>query len=303
MRKPNFFIVGAPKSGTTSLFHYLDQHPDIYIPSIKEPRFFIADDILATSDDDPIKEYLLRTSTLNQQEYLDLYKNSSNKILGDASIQYLYHYETVIPKMLKLVGKDVKILIVLRNPVDRAFSNYSHNLSTYENLDFEQALASESDRILNGFNSFWHYKGHSMYGKQVEAFFQNFDNVKLVFFEDFISDIENTVKDIYTFLDVDSSFTTSDYLVNKKNTGQAKSKLFNQFMVNVKKIKGVKKIAYSIFGERRVKHFNELILRANLSKKKVKLDVKLRDQLNQFFKQDVEYLKKVVPNQKIDWFK
>ena len=63
MRKPNFFIVGAPKSGTTSLFHYLDQHPDIYIPSIKEPRF-IADDILATSDDDPIKEYLLRTSTL-----------------------------------------------------------------------------------------------------------------------------------------------------------------------------------------------------------------------------------------------
>ena len=303
MRKPNFFIVGAPKSGTTSLFHYLDQHPDIYIPSIKEPRFFIADDILATSDDDPIKEYLLRTSTLNQQEYLDLYKDSSNKILGDASIQYLYHYETVIPKMLKLVGKEVKILIVLRNPVDRAFSNYSHNLSTYENLDFEQALALESDRILNGFNSFWHYKGHSMYGKQVEAFFQNFDNVKLVFFEDFIRDIENTVKDIYTFLDVDSSFTTSDYLVNKKNTGQAKSKLFNQFMVNVKKIKGVKKIAYYIFGERRVKHFNELILRANLSKKKVKLDVKLRDQLNQFFKQDVEYLKKVVPNQKIDWLK
>ena len=59
MIKPNFFIVGAPKSGTTSLFHYLEQHPEIFIPSIKEPRYFISDQILNTSDKDPIKEYLL----------------------------------------------------------------------------------------------------------------------------------------------------------------------------------------------------------------------------------------------------
>ena len=81
MIKPNFFIVGAPKSGTTSLFHYLEQHPEIFIPSIKEPRYFIADHILNTSDYDPIKEYLLRTSTLNTNDYLDLYKDKSQKVL------------------------------------------------------------------------------------------------------------------------------------------------------------------------------------------------------------------------------
>ena len=302
MIKPNFFIVGAPKSGTTSLFHYLEQHPEIFIPSIKEPRYFIADHISNTSDHDPIKEYLLRTSTLNISDYLDLYKDKSQKVLGDASIQYLYHYQEVIPKMKALVGKNVKILIMLRNPVNRAFSNYSHNTSSYEDNDFRTALELEKNRIKNGFNSFWHYKGMSLYSKQIDAFVNEFENVKVVFFEDFIKDIDGTVSDIYRFLEVDSSFKVSSYLVNKKNTGKPKSKWFKAVFSSIKKWKLLKKVANQVFGKEKVKLLNELVDRANLSNKKVFLDPTIKKDLEHFFQDDIVKVEKII-GRKSNWIK
>lgn len=300
MIKPNFFIVGAPKSGTTSLFHFLEQHPDIFIPSIKEPRYFIADHILNTNDQDPIKEYLLRTSTIQKNDYLDLYKDKTQKVLGDASIQYMYHYQEVIPKMKEMVSKDVKILIMLRNPVNRAFSNFSHNTFSYEHNNFETALKQEETRIKNGFNSFWHYKSMSLYSKQVQAFLKEFDNVKVVFFEEFIKDIEGTVSDVYRFLEVDSSFKTSTYLVNKKNTGSPKSKWFKSVLSSIKKWQFLKTVAHKILGKDKVKLFNELIDRANLSNKKVILDPKIKNELQQFFQKDIEDLEKLI-GRKSNW--
>jgi hypothetical protein len=302
MIKPNFFIVGAPKSGTTSLFHYLEQHPEIFIPSIKEPRYFIADHILNTSDKDPIKEYLLRTSTTEKNDYLDLYKDKTQKVLGDASIQYLYHHHEVIPKMKEMVTKDVKILIMLRNPVNRAYSNFSHNTSSYEDNDFETALNLEDTRIKNQFNSFWHYKSMGLYSEQVKAFLNQFENVKVVFFEDFINDINETVSDIYRFLEVDSSFKTSSYLVNKKNTGKPKSKWFKSAFSSIKKWKFLKTIANQIFGKEKVKLLNELVDRANLSNKRVILDPIIKKELEHFFQDDIKEVEKLI-GRKSNWIK
>ena len=78
MNYPNLYIVGAPKAGTTSLYHYLIQHPDIAIPD-KEPRFFIKDSIQNISETDPIKPYLLRSSVLDELAYTNLYANKSEK--------------------------------------------------------------------------------------------------------------------------------------------------------------------------------------------------------------------------------
>ena len=300
MIKPNFFIVGAPKSGTTSLFHYLEQHPDIFIPSIKEPRYFIADHILQTNDQDPIKEYLLRTSTIEKSEYLNLYKDKSQKVLGDASIQYLYHHKEVIPKMREMIAPDVKILIMLRNPVARAFSNYSHNTSSYEDNNFKDALSLEDARIKNRFNSFWHYKSMSLYSMQVEAFVNEFKNVKIVFFEDFIKDIDGTVSEIYKFLEVDSSFKASSYSVNKKNTGSPKSKWFKSIFSSIKKWALLKKITNNILGKDKVRLLNELIDRANLSSKKVILDPEIKKELQDFFNEDIVALEKLIAR-KSNW--
>ena len=212
----------------------------------------------------------------------------------------MYHHKEVIPKIKEMIGQDVKILIMLRNPVNRTFSNYSHNTSSYEENNFRSALAQENSRIKNGFNSFWHYKKMSLYSEQVQAFMEQFNKVKVVLFEDFINDVEGTVSDIYRFLEVDSSFKPSSYLVNKKNTGQPKSKKVKSFLSALKKIKTLKFLANKILGRQRLKLFNELIDRSNLSKNKLVLDSKTEAELQHYFYDDIVKLEKLI-SRKSNW--
>ena len=301
MTYPNLYIVGAPKAGTTSLYHYLEQHPEIAIPD-KEPRFFIREIIESVSDEDPIKEYLLRSSVLNEKQYFNLYSNTSEKIRCDASTQYLFHFKEVIPKIKKLKGESPKILILLRNPIDRAFSNYSHNYLTFENLDFKQAIEQESNRISKGFNSFWYYTGLSKYAESVKAYKEAFTDVKVLFFEDFIKDIDKTLVDIYDFLEIDNTFKTSHFLINKKTTGAPKSKLLNSILQKSSKLDTLKTILHKVVGEDKTKLFRELIMRKNLSKSKLILDDTMKSQLESYFEDDVQALQTILPDQKINWF-
>ena len=302
MPSPTFFIVGAPKSGTTSLYHYLIQHPDVFIPSSKEPRFFINDHILNTNDADPIKEYLLRTSSLEESAYLNLYKDKKEKVLADASTQYLYHHKEVIPKMKAMV-EDPKILILLRNPTDRAYSNFLHNRLTYEQLSFIDSIAAEKKREKDKFNSFWFYKELGMYSEPVKAYKSAFSQVKVVLFEDFIKNTKESMKDIYSFLEIDADFQISEYLVNKKNTGTPKSKWLNKVLSSSKNLGSLKKMASFILGEEKLKLFVELIMRSNLSKKKSRLSDELRKEVNAQFLQDVQKLQQEQPELDINWMK
>lgn len=299
---PNLFIVGAPKSGTTSLYHYLNQHPDICIPD-KEPRFFIKDTIQNISDADPIKPYLLRSSVLNEEDYLNLYKNRTEKILCDSSTQYLYHYEEVIPKLKAIGNKKPKILILLRNPIDRAFSNYQHNLSNVEDLSFEQAIQEEANRISKGYNSFWYYLGLSAYANQVKAFQEQFDDVKIIFFEQFINDIDGSLVEIFEFLGIDSSFKPSNFLVNKKSTGVPKNKWLNNFFQQISAISFLKNTFYSIIGKEKTRLLKEIIVRKNLTKSKVLLTEETNNKLKTYFSKDVSMLKDLLPSANVNWLK
>ena len=130
MKFPNFFIAGAAKSGTTSLWRYLLQHPDIFMPSdimYKEPAYF--SDIKGMKD-------------LN--EYLSLFKNvTTEKMIGEASAAYLTSPES--PERIREVVPDAKFIIMLRNPIDRAYSLYNWMACNgYEPIEiFEQALEIE----------------------------------------------------------------------------------------------------------------------------------------------------------------
>ena len=301
MSYPNLYIVGAPKAGTTSLYHYLNQHPDIAIPD-KEPRFFIKDTIQSVSDKDPIKPYLLRSSVLDEITYTNLYTNRNEKIKCDASTQYLYHHNEVISKIKQLKNnRSPKILIILRNPIERAFSNYSHNYSTFENLNFEHALEQEKYRISEGYNSFWYYKGLSTYAESVKAYKDAFKQVKVVFFEDFVNNIDKSLVDIFDFLEVDNNFKVSHFMINKKSTGAPKSKKINTILQSSSKFKFIKKILHNTIGEQKTKLIRELIMRKNLSKSKISLDEFLKSNLESYFVEDIEKLKKILPEHDIDW--
>jgi len=205
---PDFLIVGAAKSGTTSLYFYLKEHPQIFMPENKEPWFFsFMDNPTQFKSPDS-----LGGMVSNLQDYTNLFEDANNnQIIGEASPSYLYTYETTINNIKKVYGeqyKDVKIIILLRNPVDRAFSQYQHfKKSMREPLSFRQAIKPETirKRLNDNWSFFYDYIGVGMYYKQVKSYLENFENVKVILFDEFKNDTSRVVKDLLLFLEADAS--------------------------------------------------------------------------------------------------
>lgn len=202
--KLNFLLVSAPKSGSTSVAKYLNDHPEIFIPENKELFYLIADTIKKTSKIDPLYDSIFNKAILEKEAYDTLFRSHNSKIKGEATVHYLYHFKEVISKTKKEYG-DIKIIILLRNPTERAFSNYNY-LKKEQIITFEKALELEETRRERGYNSFWYFKSLGNYFKAVKAYTQNFSCVKVVLFEDLIEDPLALMQELYSFLGVNVNF-------------------------------------------------------------------------------------------------
>lgn len=202
---PNFFICGAAKSGTTTLWKYLKQHPQIFMPEDminKEPGYFC--------ENWGVKDY---------SRYLKIFKNadSNHTRIGEATTGYLTDPSSArrIKEYALKNNLDVKIIIMLRNPIDRAYSLYRWNVQEgYEYANsFEQALKLEKDRIKKMKRSFWtpggfiqnyFYFKSGLYYEQVKRYRDTFgtDKVKVIIFEKFVEKPEKYLKDIFNFMSI-----------------------------------------------------------------------------------------------------
>src|SRR6056297_715161 len=171
---PDFLVVGASKSGTSSIYHYLKQHPDIFLSDEqKEGRYFSRmKGNFNGPGDSGINEYIIP----DIEHYRPLFNNHSNeKAVGDISPEYLYFHQQAIPLIKKILGDETKIIIILRSPVERAFSGYMHfKRDKRESLSFEEALEKEEERLNNNWIWAWQYKNSGLYYKQVKAYLDNF---------------------------------------------------------------------------------------------------------------------------------
>ena len=198
---PNFLIVGAAKAGTTSLYHYLNSHDKIFFPKLKEPKFFSSAFIKFPQNgigDNSIDNYRIN----NWSSYTDLFKSTHNKMIGEASPEYLYYHKNVAPLIRKKLG-NIPIIIVLRNPVLRAFSAYSYLLrDNREKYSFKIGLAKESERIKDNWDYIWHYYKAGLYYNQVKTYIENFSRVKIILFEDLIDNPLLSVNGVLDFLNL-----------------------------------------------------------------------------------------------------
>ncbi len=243
--KPNFLIVGAAKSGTTALADYLRQHPDIYIPQIKEPRYFVSEILSSISEEDPQKEYIIETSTLTRQEYYKLFQGKDCfKFRGEASVHYLYYYKSAIPKIREELG-DIHIVILLRHPVQRAISNYFYQKR--ERRSFEDALANEPARKAKKYNCFWFYKDLGFYHHQIVAYKHGFSNVKVLLYDRFEHDPQNTCNDVFQFLGLKAVPVRRGNRVNV--TKVPRSKMVKRLLDIEKKATLPKKLAMNLAGD------------------------------------------------------
>ena len=212
MVKPNFFVVGALKSGTTAMCEYLGRHPEIFIPSSKEINYFGSD-------------MGLRVPRLTEEQYLEWHyaEAAGEKRVGDGSVWYLYTQFAAAE--IREFAPDARIVTMLRNPVDALYSLHSQFLYTGDEdiADFGEAMAAEPDRRSGlrmppgvSFPEMLYYRDVVAYAGQVGRFLEAFgeDQVAVHLFDDFVRDTGAVYRSILRFLGVDPGFTTRFQVVN-----------------------------------------------------------------------------------------
>ena len=203
--KPNFIIIGAMKAATTSLYTYLKQHPDVFMSSIKEPKFF--NNFNKDSEFKIQGKGLVKIKTLEQ--YQNLFQEAINEIaIGEASPSYIFDENCHI--LIKKILPRVKIIAILRQPVDRAYSNFLHakRADKEKDTDFEKAFTEENEMLRKGIKTHY-YLEKGFYYKQLKRYYDVFptEQIKIILFEDMIKSPEKITREIFEFLNIDSSFT------------------------------------------------------------------------------------------------
>ena len=214
---PNFLIIGASKCGTTALYYYLKQHPEISFPDLKEPKYFSSINKSFPHNgvgDISVDKYAVKS--LN--EYKALFSSIDNTRVGEASPDTICFHNKTAPSIKEALG-DIPIIIMLREPVKRAFSAFMYlKRDSREQLNFRDGLLAEDERLKNNWDFIWGYKRCGLYYDQVKTFKDNFSNVKVILQEDLKNDTTTVLKNIYSFLAIDSNFKT-DVSINHNESG------------------------------------------------------------------------------------
>ncbi|WP_407635122.1 sulfotransferase domain-containing protein [Thermodesulfobium narugense] len=291
-------MVGAPKAGTTSLYHYLSKHPQVFMSKVKEPKFFsyISGHRNFNGPGDSEGE---RDIIKTFEEYKRLFLNSNgSKILGECSVDSLYYYESVIPKIKEHLGKEVKIFIILRNPIDRAYSSYIYHLRDgRENLSFENALNEEEKRIKDNWEFMWHYKSVGLYFNQVSAYLENFKNTKVCLFEDLKINPHCLMKELFNFLDVDSEFVPDDLETKYNESGIPRHRSLYNFLNKPNPFKSV--IKNFLPKNFRIKLKNKFMHKLLVKAERMNADT--RKYLIDFYKEDIIRLQKLIDRDLSRW--
>ena len=269
-KKPNLFILGAAKSGTTTLYNYLKSHPSIYLSAIKEPTFFCEDFQVVKN---PIK-------------YFELFDPVTNEAyVGEASHGYLS--DPKVAKLLRTLFPNSKFILTLRNPAERAYSLYNHmKRYRFERLNtFEKALAIEADRMYSKkfrnnnpqyFHNFLYFES-GKYGSQIQRYLSLFDKNQFLFlkYDDLIKKPDETLSKIYNFLDIPAVSLTSQIHSNK---GYNVKSILLEKLIRSKLISN--KISIKLKIKKTLIHLNNTSLQPMNPETKISLMMKYKEDLD-----------------------
>lgn len=227
---PDFLLVGAAKGATSSLHFYLDQHPQIRMPATKESWFFS----FLNNPPSYKSPGVLNSVVSRLEDYVRLFEGADPaQKLGDASPSYLYTYKDSIRNIRSVYPPeslaDLRIIISLRDPVSRAFSQYwTFKRFDHEPLSFEEATEEGviARRLGDNWNIFYDYTGFGRYYEQVKAYLDVFgkDRVLVLLYDDIQKDPLGVCRSIFDFLGVDAAFVPNVRVKYNSLTGEAQVK-------------------------------------------------------------------------------
>ncbi len=287
-------IVGAMKAATTSLYSYLKQHPDIFMPEIKEPKFF---NNLAKDQSFKLEGKGLKKITTFQQ-YYSLFKNAKNQTaIGEASPSYLFDKEcaslihTHLPK--------VKIIIVLRQPIDRAYSHFLHaKRADKERISSFELAFTEKERREKKKRTPHYYKEKGYYTEQVKRYYELFpeENIKIILFEELTNSPTKVSQEIFQFLNIDSSFCPNTK--KKENVSGVPKGIFGWAIMKLRYYNLMPDIQFSKY----LPGFIIDLISKLAYKKKKPLKKSLRHEFtHRFYKDDILQLQKIINKDLKNW--
>jgi hypothetical protein len=280
---PNFICPGAARSATTNLYYLLIQHPQIFLPTIKETRFFSRD-------------YEKGLAWYEQKYYAEA---QGEMAIGDISPVYLID-ERCPKRIFQALGKKVKLLFMLRNPVERAYSHYcllrNHQ---FEDLPFEKALErDEKARIAKSLKYYQHeygfqYLKESSYWLAIQRYRRYFerDRFKFILFEEFINETEAHLVDILNFLEVSQPYQFDLNVYRNPTPASGRFGINRLFYCNpfFKKARDYIQLKTGWKTQSMLKKLKSILLAGEHSQIQP-LDQKLRKQLSGFFEADTRQL-------------
>lgn len=215
VRKPNFIVGGALKAGTTAIYHYLRQHPQVFMAADKELRFFSYDEkdpwCITHPKGFPVKTF---------DKYLEAFSGAKDEIaIGEASPMYL-HSEFAARKIRECLP-DAKLIFSLRNPIDSAYSSFQMDFRVKrETRSVEDGLGIDQPRVQR-YRYYFHLK------KWFDLFPP--ENIKILVFDDIVEDPASSIPGIYRFLNVDESFVPEEQNVERNRGGMPRNRAAGRF--------------------------------------------------------------------------
>jgi len=222
MAEPNFFVVGAAKSGTTSLYYYLKQHPEVYMSPIKETNFFSTD--IDPDNFSRLYKKLYKSKKLDLEKYTSssmdklvwgayvrewehyvrLFQSAQNeKAIGEVSNSYLY--SKVAASNIYNNFPNAKIVMILRNPVQRAFSHYLANIRDGKaRRSLIEEIELDNNRRKKGWGVSALYIELGMYYEQVKRYLDLFPrkNVRIILYDEYMKNTSMVMEDLFSFLNI-----------------------------------------------------------------------------------------------------
>jgi hypothetical protein len=286
--KPNFFIVGAARCGTTTVYNALAKHPNVFMTDIKEPSFFCKD---------------LDQGISNWSTYIQLYKNAHGEsIRGEASVSYLYS-----KKAAREIDEKIdtpKILIQLRDPLERSKSQYRLQKSNgREKRDFVEAVKDEMKLIRSGgeYNSSYAYIGKSMYYSQVKRYIECFgrDKVKVMFLSQLKDDAQSFMQTVAKYLGIKREAIPNNIATKNQGTKPIVNILNKAIQSDTLLKKVIKR--FSTWKQRR--YIVKQLRNANRSENKYHISIPKKDKkyIKNFFRRDVSKLESLIQANLNDW--
>ncbi len=311
---PNLFLVGAAKAGTTSLYNYLIQHPDIFglenrkqqfssLPyNLKEPSFLIADILMEIDRQNGENNFDWIIKDI--ETYLKLYSYSQNeKYRLDASASYLYH-PVVVQRIKQYAPKNTKILISLRNPVYGVYSMYTYqkiqNNKELEGLSFEEALKKDLFLAVP-----WGLKVNNLYYNPVKSYLDVFkDNIKILIFEEWKKNTLHALEDICDFLEIEGfPFKNTNVIHNisgiPKNNFSVN--LFKKLVQTQNPCKMLYKKVVPISTRKTIREFARKHL-VNNNLQKIPMKEETKQYLKEYYREDIAKLEELLGRDLSIWY-